>query len=99
MGFRFWGRILCEFINAYSHFRMQCQAFANCTGFLMSETVSSSLVPLKTWGYLDSRPKASLGHLTQRETETDRKTERLRLKEREVHILGWGLLHGGPRGL
>lgn len=99
MGLSFWGRIFCEFINAYSHFRMQCQALGNCTGFLMSVTVSSSLLPLKTWGYLDSRPKTSLRHPTQRETGTDRKTERERLKEREVQILGWGLLHGGPCGL
>lgn len=55
----------------------------------MSETVGSSLLPLRTWGYLNSMLKASLRHLSQRD------------RQRQAPAFwagGWGLgaVRGGP---
>lgn len=56
MDLDFWGRMLWEFINASGHSGMQLQALGNFGGFLMSERQwGSSLLPLRTRGYLDQR--------------------------------------------
>lgn len=81
MGLGFWGRVSGN--ASMSTASPACSwALASCAGFPVSETAGSSLLPLRTWGYVNSRLKASLGHLS----EIDRR--------RQTPVFwagGWGL--------
>lgn len=63
------------------------QTLAGSAGFLTSETVGSSLLPLRTWAHVGSRRKASLGHLP-----SEKKTEgqRRRQMETDTHVRAGG---------